>query len=218
METCIVPRRVFGFVDLPEEDGYTLCNCSVPSACMQGFYSDSKDNDDLVRCNIHISDGHIQQITETAPAEGQSVDLEGGCVFPVFADLHTHIDKGHTCERSRNPTGNLTGADSSTAQDASFWDLDDVFWCARDLINLAHLTTELTIHTLSYYKPCASGHQGCVHTVAAVTHAMVDTSAGATACKSLLKVCKCMPKPAGEWTSVCGARTRMAQQRCARTS
>ena len=38
-------------------------------------------------------------------------------------------DKGHTCERSRNPTGSLTGADRSTAQDASFWNLGDVFWC-----------------------------------------------------------------------------------------
>jgi len=36
-------------------------------------------------------------------------------------------DKSHTCERSRNPTGSLSGADRSTARDAAFWDRDDVF-------------------------------------------------------------------------------------------
>ena len=38
-----------------------------------------------------------------------------------------HADKGHTCERSRNPNGSLSGADRSTARDAAFWDKDDVF-------------------------------------------------------------------------------------------
>ena len=36
-------------------------------------------------------------------------------------------DKGHTCERSRNPDGSLSGADRSTAADAELWDADDVF-------------------------------------------------------------------------------------------
>jgi hypothetical protein len=36
-------------------------------------------------------------------------------------------DKGHTCERSRNPDGSLSGADRSTAADADLWDADDVF-------------------------------------------------------------------------------------------
>lgn len=82
------------------------------------------------------------------------LDLKGKMVLPTFADLHTHIgvleqfgvvtcwalsiplhynetctsiaDKGHTCERSRNPDGSLTGADRSTAADAAFWDADDV--------------------------------------------------------------------------------------------
>lgn len=36
-------------------------------------------------------------------------------------------DKAQTGERSRNPDGTLTGADRSTAQDADFWDLEDVY-------------------------------------------------------------------------------------------
>lgn len=42
-------------------------------------------------------------------------------VFPTFADLHTHVDKSHTADRSRNPTGALGGADASTAADGLFW-------------------------------------------------------------------------------------------------
>lgn len=36
-------------------------------------------------------------------------------------------DKAQTGERSRNPDGTLTGADRSTAQDADFWNLEDVY-------------------------------------------------------------------------------------------
>ena len=35
-------------------------------------------------------------------------------------------DKGHTCERSRNPNGSLSGADASTAADAAHWSSVDV--------------------------------------------------------------------------------------------
>jgi cytosine/adenosine deaminase-related metal-dependent hydrolase len=142
MESSIVPRRVFGFCEIPDASEYVLCNASVPAVCLPdstaGF---DRDSDDLVRCNIHVADGRIAKISNACPSTGATaVDLQGGCVFPAFADLHTHIDKSHSCERSRNPTGNLSGADSSTARDASFWDRDDVFWyaslrrsCARPL-------------------------------------------------------------------------------------
>ena len=36
-------------------------------------------------------------------AEGLEVDLSAKLVLPTFADLHTHIDKGHTWQRSPNP-------------------------------------------------------------------------------------------------------------------
>lgn len=61
-----------------------------------------------------------------SPAECR-LDMQRCMALPTFADIHTHIDKGHTCERSRNPTGNLSGADRSTASDANFWDSEDVY-------------------------------------------------------------------------------------------
>ena len=44
-----------------------------------------------------------------------------------IVDIRTHIDKGHTCERTRNMSGSLAGADDSCAKDEVFWDHDDVY-------------------------------------------------------------------------------------------
>eukprot|EP00892_Ulva_mutabilis_P005215 jgi/Ulvmu1/3065/UM015_0105.1 len=100
-----------------------------------------------------VSDGCIKDICvpNKLTRECPVVDLEGGCVFPTFVDLHTHIDKGHTCERSRNPTGSLTGADSSTAKDASFWNLGDVFWRMDFSVRCAyaHGTSALRTHLIN---------------------------------------------------------------------
>lgn len=58
--------------------------------------------------------------------------------------VRSPADKGHTCERSRNPDGSLSGADRSTAADADLWDADDVFRypspavSRHPLLDLAH--------------------------------------------------------------------------------
>jgi len=62
-----------------------------------------------------------------ASQDGLVIDAKGALVLPTFADLHTHIDKGHTCERSPNPLGSLTGADTTTAQDSVYWSVEDVY-------------------------------------------------------------------------------------------
>jgi len=63
----------------------------------------------------------------------------------------TQTDKSHTCERSRNKYGSLSGADRSTARDAALWDEDDVvrrmdfsLRCA-----FAHGTSALRTHLIN---------------------------------------------------------------------
>lgn len=64
---------------------------------------------------------------------------EGACVFwsgdgqngtrpftPHPFPLPSLPDKSHTCERSRNAHGSLSGADRSTARDAALWSAPDV--------------------------------------------------------------------------------------------
>jgi len=161
---------------LPNRASYILKNARVPLGCMEGV-----DFDTFVVCvdrlaivDIEVRNGAITNITPadddlTRPRRRPlplsffgptHIDLHGKMILPTFSDLHTHIDKGHTTERSRNPDGSLSGADRSTAADAQFWDADDVLRrmdfsvkCAyahgtsairTHLINMTPKQTELT--------------------------------------------------------------------------
>ena len=58
---------------------------------------------------------------------GAGLQATALCTQPLHNNLPRSADKGHTCERSRNPDGSLSGADRSTASDAAFWDAADVY-------------------------------------------------------------------------------------------
>ena len=61
------------------------------------------------RVDLTVENGRITKLTAagTAPAsEGTPVfDMQDGMVWPVCAELHTHLDKGQTLPRVTNPTG-----------------------------------------------------------------------------------------------------------------
>lgn len=126
-------------IALPSGGTFTVANARVPTGCIQGPLPDSVPVcvDNLAHLDIEVVRGRIVALhpaghAAAAPgrrghSQGPAVDLKGKMVLPCFADLHTHIDKGHTTERSRNPNGSLSGADRSTARDAAFWDEQDVY-------------------------------------------------------------------------------------------
>jgi len=131
---------------------------------LQRLASAAGDPDRLVHVDLTITGGLITAIdravarppapppsTPAAPPLPTIIDAGGGIALPCFADLHTHIDKAFTCERSANPTGSLTGADRSTAADAAFWDGADV--AARMDFSLrcaaAHGTAALRTHLIN---------------------------------------------------------------------
>ncbi|MCK6453382.1 MAG: cytosine deaminase [Alphaproteobacteria bacterium] len=74
------------------------------------------DREGLARVDIAIAGGRIEQV---APGgEGaDGIDLDGNQVWPCFADLHTHLDKGHIWPRMENPDGTRDGAIASVASD-----------------------------------------------------------------------------------------------------
>lgn len=139
-----------------------LTNAWVPLCCLQPADRDQGLEvciDELARVDLEIRDGKVAGVYPAGAGAGQRgcrwsaslMDLRGKMVLPTFADLHTHIDKGHTCERSRNPDGSLSGADRSTASDAAFWDAEDVYrrmdfslQCAY-----AHGTSALRTHLIN---------------------------------------------------------------------
>lgn len=132
--SALVPAEKALAYALPQSSSYVVRNATVPLALAQGLSGPKPrpDRDGLVLLDIHVVSGRIGRIQASSEGDPEQAQLEpiadlgGGMVFPTFVDMHTHIDKSHTCERSRNPTGSLSGADKSTAGDLAFWDPEDL--------------------------------------------------------------------------------------------
>jgi cytosine deaminase len=75
---------------------------------------------DTGRYDLRISEGKIAGIEVAGAAEVGAAtvkDMRGGLVLPAFADIHTHIDKGHIWPRRPNPDGTWLSALLSVAAD-----------------------------------------------------------------------------------------------------
>lgn len=97
------------FVQIPSSSiSYWLLNANVPAACLalpERQVVDEPDLDDLCLVDLHIGQGKIKAICSAGslgtPKNGYPiVDLQGGLVFPTFADLHTHIGTIRKFKRS----------------------------------------------------------------------------------------------------------------------
>ena len=79
------------------------------------------------------------------------LDAKKGVCLPTFCDIHTHVDKSHTCERSRNESGSLAGADKSCQIDEIHWTEEEL--TARMEFSLktayAHGTSAIRSHLMS---------------------------------------------------------------------
>jgi cytosine deaminase len=106
-------------------DRCLLKNAAVPSIVL----ADSA-NDGLRRLDILIDHGRIASVLSAGggpPGETSSYDLDGGIVLPAFADIHTHLDKGHIWPRRPNPDGTWMNALLSVETDRQRrWKADDV--------------------------------------------------------------------------------------------
>ncbi len=97
----------------------TLRNATVPSAMM------GRPGGGSERIDIGIEGGRIASISPASGGEGR--DLDGGLVLPAFADIHTHLDKGHIWPRSSNPDGTFMSALEAVAADREHtWSAEDV--------------------------------------------------------------------------------------------
>ena len=126
----------------------------------------SGDRDGLVLIDITVKDGIIAQIKASSSAEEEEeeekgrneqqlgtilLDAKKGVCMPTFCDIHTHVDKSHTCERSRNESGSLAGADKSCQIDEIHWTEEEL--TARMEFSLktayAHGTSAIRTHLMS---------------------------------------------------------------------
>ncbi|MBW4692387.1 MAG: cytosine deaminase [Lyngbya sp. HA4199-MV5] len=152
---------------IPVCDRYWLRNAHIPlplltplaTASALALEAQRPFGDDFQLVDLEIVDGVIATIAPagTTPEGSPSVDLGSGIVFPCFADLHTHLDKGHIWERTPNPDCTFDGAIDTIQADAQkHWDADDVYRRMEFGLkcSYAHGTKALRTHI------DASGEQG----------------------------------------------------------
>jgi cytosine deaminase len=113
---------------LPAADRYVLRNATLPAVAVDGFCR-PVGREGLIDADIVIASGKIEAVLPagTAPQDLPAADLDGGMAWPCFADMHTHLDKGHIWDRRPNPTGDFFGAlDAVRTDRETCWSAADV--------------------------------------------------------------------------------------------
>jgi cytosine deaminase len=115
------------FMSPPNAGRFVLSNATLPAVAVEGYTAAA--NEGLMKADIVVSDGLVAAILPagTAPAEVARSDLKDGMVWPCFADIHTHLDKGHIWARHANPDGTFMGAlDAVRTDREAHWSAADV--------------------------------------------------------------------------------------------
>lgn len=102
-----------------------LRNARVPSALLRGAAGSGLVSVDILLHNESIDE--IRPVGSPLPNSIAVHDMDGGIVLPAFADIHTHLDKGHIWPRRPNPDGTWMSALLSVASDREgLWKTEDV--------------------------------------------------------------------------------------------
>jgi len=119
---------VTGFIAIPAAGALWLRRARTARPLLASPPAGPADRDDNVLIDLRIADGKIAAIEPAGPArDGPAVDLDGSQLWPAFADLHTHLDKGHIWPRRRNEEGSFAGALEGVADDrGARWSEADV--------------------------------------------------------------------------------------------
>ena len=115
------------FLSPPNAARFVLSHATLPAVAVEGFAAAA--NEGLVKADLVVNDGLIEAILPagSAPAELARSDMKDGMVWPCFADIHTHLDKGHISPRHANPDGTFTGAlDAVRTDREAHWSAADV--------------------------------------------------------------------------------------------
>jgi len=114
-------------LELPKSDRFALRSATLPTAVVSGF--SARPANGLCSADLVVAQGKVEAVlpSGTAPAEIDGADLRGKMVWPCFADMHTHVDKGHIWDRRPNLTGDFDGALAAVRTDReASWSASDV--------------------------------------------------------------------------------------------
>jgi cytosine deaminase len=118
---------------------YWLCNARIPLTCLEegapwrtpiAALAAPPVEERLVAAHLRIREGRIEAIAppDSPPTDAlPCYDLAQGLVWPCFADLHTHLDKGHSWFRAPNPDGTFDAALEAANADHRHWSAEDLY-------------------------------------------------------------------------------------------
>jgi len=130
---------------MSEASHYWIINARIPHCFIDSSLHESEtilaptlQRDRLFPCNVEINNGHLVQMMANSPDSLAAiptesvaiVDAKQGMLIPCFADLHTHLDKGHIWERSPNLDGTFQGALNGIYKDCTEnknWHYEDLY-------------------------------------------------------------------------------------------
>jgi cytosine/creatinine deaminase len=125
VSTSQIPTR-FADITWPDTRRYWLTNARVPACLLADptVLSAIADIEGVVPADLLIENGlvtRIEQLRGQCGDEIVCVDLGGRQIWPTLIDIHTHLDKGHTVERSPNVDGTFHNARLAAAADRPNW-------------------------------------------------------------------------------------------------
>jgi cytosine deaminase len=132
-----------GFLHWPATGDVLIRNGRVPGCLLDSGGAELADTDLMI-------EGGVVTATGTAlPSIGMAeLDAGHGIVFPGFADLHTHIDKGQIWSRAANPDGTHHSAVAAVRADREAnWTADDVARRAGFNLRCAHAHGTVALRT-----------------------------------------------------------------------
>jgi cytosine/creatinine deaminase len=120
----------FADIAWPSARRYWLINARVPACLLDDAAAQlPADAEGVVQADLLIEDGKLAKIERPSGKHddvGASVDIGGRQVWPTLLDIHTHLDKGHTVERSPNVDGTFHNARLAAAADRPNWTAADL--------------------------------------------------------------------------------------------
>jgi cytosine deaminase len=115
----------FAEISWPTTRRYWLANARVP-ACTLGDGAASlapPDGEGVVSADLLVDNGKIAHIWPGGKySDGiLRIDLGGRQVWPTLIDIHTHLDRGHSVDRSPNSDGTFHTARLAAMADRVYW-------------------------------------------------------------------------------------------------
>jgi cytosine/creatinine deaminase len=121
------------FADIvwPTASRYWLVNARVPVCLLSGVPEalSPGDAEGVASADLLIEDGKLARVVPSGKAHdgaGARVDIGHRQVWPTLVDIHTHLDKGHTVERSPNIDGTFHNARLAAVADRPHWTAADL--------------------------------------------------------------------------------------------